>query len=498
MTSTTMINYCKTCLFLLLGITRVLGVDLPQLEVVLRANDSVRGGVTRYYHGDKCEVGFPTNGALWSQIWGSEGLWHIDFRPNSNSFCTNNTDPTQMRYKLQRDGNFVARCRGSLDYMTHSHQNDPGSYMLVIDGGCKLHILDGTIGCNAVSIWREIWASDRNEALGPGDRLNKGQVLHNPSYMILKPDSGNLELREALSHGTSEVLWSSDWEWDAPPGPQFHDYYAKVRQNGHLILVGIEYGSSLKETVYFDKDLHSNGADCFTLGYEPNEEYLGPANLIAVPCDGTDMTVLCIAKYDWVNGAKDISGSPLKHDGVLEPDTNVQGGTLYIDTDFAKVDLGLMPELNEASKVLFRLEDVVLHEFPSGGAVGRYTILLGGGSGQWWVGVRHDNRGEVGTYLAFNIGGWDNPNYEFEVQVSEEFHTSLFRLEYRYDGMAPPDKRLAIRYNEGEWYEGGWSDTFHFQTFPTSDETVQINDGARADWDAGMYSIGTVWIYAGA
>ena len=287
----TMMKYIKSCLILLVGIAPATSDFRPAqfdnlrgLEVVLRGNESVRGGETRIYHDDYCEIGFPNNGNMWSQIRGSEGLWHVDFQPNSNSFCTDNTDNSQMRYKLQRDGNFIIRCRGSLDYMTHSRQDEVGDYMLVIDDNCMLHILKGTIDCNSVDIEREVWSSDIYEPLGPNDRLYKGQILHSPSYMILEPDTGILELREELSHGTYEVLWSSEWEWDAPPEPELHDFYAKVTEGGHLLLVGIEYGSTLNETVYFDKDLHSNGASCFTLGYKPNPEYLGPVDLIAVPC----------------------------------------------------------------------------------------------------------------------------------------------------------------------------------------------------------------------
>lgn len=287
-----MINYIATCLILLLGQLVPVGeaqyssyAENIRFQVVLRQDQSVRGGETLFYHGDHCEVGFPTNGDMWSQIYGDEGLWHIDFRPNSNSFCKNNKNATQIRYKLQKDGNLVVRCRGKVDYMTHSNQGEKGNYMLVIDNGCTLHILKGTVDCDAVDIEREIWTSDIYKPMGPGDRLYKGQILHKPSYMKLVPDTGALELREEMSHGTYEVLWSSAWEWKAPPGPELHDYYAKVTNGGHLILVGIKYRPKLSEIVYFDKDLHSKGASCFTLGYEPNEQYLEPAELIAVPCD---------------------------------------------------------------------------------------------------------------------------------------------------------------------------------------------------------------------
>ena len=176
---------------------------------------------------------------------------------------------------------------------------------------------------------------------------------------------------------------------------------------------------------------------------------------------------------------------------------SVQDGTLFFHSDWAKVDLGLMPELNGASEALFRFQDVTLQDFSGEGSTGRYTVLLGGGDDQWWMGVRHKNSGDVGTFLAFNVGGWYGPRdtYDFEVQVSDDFLTYIESIEYLFNGTALPDRRLAIRYNEGDWNEGGWSDPFDFQRF-ISDARVQINDGARADWDAGLDSVGTVSIYA--
>jgi len=68
------------------------------------------------------------------------------------------------------------------------------------------------------------------------------------------------------------------------------------------------------------------------------------------------------------------------------------------------VDLGLMPELNGASEVLFRFEDVALHDFPGDGVSSRYTVLLGGGEDEWWLGARHKNSGEL-TWHSILVDG---------------------------------------------------------------------------------------------
>jgi hypothetical protein len=112
-------------------------------------------------------------------------------------------------------------------------------------------------------------------------------------YMMLDPRDGNLEVRYEMSHGTYDVVWQSSDEWDAPPGPEMHDYYAKITKQGFLKLVGIDYsGPSLAESVYFSKDLGANGASCFTLGWElkpPANGFVGdPIDLIAVPCGNDD------------------------------------------------------------------------------------------------------------------------------------------------------------------------------------------------------------------
>jgi len=47
-------------------------------------------------------------------------------------------------------------------------------------------------------------------------------------------------------------------------------------------LVGIDYDADPHtETVYYDKDLKSGGADCFTVEYD-----YGKDDLVAVPCGG--------------------------------------------------------------------------------------------------------------------------------------------------------------------------------------------------------------------
>jgi len=52
---------------------------------------------------------------------------------------------------------------------------------------------------------------------------------------------------------------------------------------------------------------------------------------LARSCDETELTL--IAKYDWKDGAKDMSGSSIDHSDVVEPDTSTEDGTLCIQSD---------------------------------------------------------------------------------------------------------------------------------------------------------------------
>ena len=205
-----------------------------------------------------------------------------------------------------------------------------------------------------------------------------------------------------------------------------------------------------------------------------------------------------IAQYDWQQGAADVSGSSIQHHGVLDDGASVVDGKLVTD-GWDGVDLGEMPEFDGSTKVLLRFEDVSIDELNSG-ASGQYSVLTGGGEYAWWVGVNYDlppygNK----TTLVFNIGGWSRPwqgwpNYNHHVVVADDVVTHFDRIEYRYDGMAPSDERLAIRFNDGSWTTGGWSEADDFRTFMSPDY-VRINDGARADWDPLDATLGPVSYY---
>ena len=83
------------------------------------------------------------------------------------------------------------------------------------------------------------------------------------------------------------------------------------------------------------------------------------------------------------------------------------------------------------------------------------------------MGVRFDllplaNR----TRLTFNLNGWDHEHpAQMEVLVAEKIVRHFDSIEYRFRGSAPPEERLAIRWNGGKWHTGGWKDKEHFRTF---------------------------------
>lgn len=200
------------------------------------------------------------------------------------------------------------------------------------------------------------------------------------------------------------------------------------------------------------------------------------------------------AEYDWQNGASDVSESAVLHDGELDSTAAVENGKL-VTHDWGGVELGDLPELKGGTEVLLRFEDVTFTELPEG-ATSQYSVFFGAGEHVWWVGINFDlppfgNR----TSLMFNVGGWSDPEYEFEVVVAEDVVQHFDVIEYRFDGTAAPEARVAIRYDGGDWITGGWSNPDHFRTLPSGDR-YRINDGARADWDPMHATLGVVSLYS--
>ena len=180
----------------------------------------------------------------------------------------------------------------SFDYISHSNQGHTGNYFMAIDTSCQLFIFEGTFECNEIDIDKEIWSSDKYGPWEIEDALYKGQIYHGLSWyeVVLNPYDGNLEVRNPQSHGTYDIVWQASDEWAAPPGDHLHDFYAKLKSGGRLILVGIDYQNGMKQEEYFSKRLDTGGADCFTLGFEvkTGEDPYGvsdPIDLIAVPCE---------------------------------------------------------------------------------------------------------------------------------------------------------------------------------------------------------------------
>jgi hypothetical protein len=119
------------------------GSEYSSLLVVLRGNESVNGvhDEKRFYFYTWCDIDFPPDSSLQSRIFGSEGLWNMDFEPNPNTLCD-----LPVCYKLQGDGNFIIKCgaNNTTEYITHSNQGHTGNFFMAIDSFCQLHIFEGT------------------------------------------------------------------------------------------------------------------------------------------------------------------------------------------------------------------------------------------------------------------------------------------------------------------------------------------------------------------
>ena len=109
--------------------------------------------------------------------------------------------------------------------------------------------------------------------------------------------------------------------------------------------------------------------------------------------------------------------SPPAVGSFLEPGASVSGGKLVLD-GWDGVQLGYLPELDGATEVLLRFEDLTFTR-----PVERHsanTAVLAGDSDSWWVAVyRHNYTNDVGTSLNFDLGGY-GPSDGLRVDVSDE------------------------------------------------------------------------------
>lgn len=273
--------------FLLLGST-AMGFDVSKIDVVMRAGDPAKveadEGEFPTYRNEACTIRFPRDGNWATQNGFYTGGWDA----NQNSLCMDYDSNKVMSYKLQRDGNFVARCGNQVDYATHTNQGENGDYFLAIDDSCILHIFKGTFECNSLNIEEEIWSNIRLEPLKNGDRLGKGEMVRfDDSTLIMQSSDGNLVLY--AGHASDDtVLWAANQEWSGPPTGEFRDYYAKITNDGHLQLLGV-YLDGGPDSIYFEKDLRGSSASdgCFTVGYDAVAD-----DLVAVPCAGARRLML--------------------------------------------------------------------------------------------------------------------------------------------------------------------------------------------------------------
>ena len=260
--------------FLLLFSLFGLSQGLFNMAVVMRSGDLVvemDEGDFPTYHDGRCTVRFSKDGNWATQNGFLTGGWDA----NQNSQC-NDSGANVMTYRLQRDGNFVAFCGYYLDYSTHTGEGTgPSDYFLAIDDDCILHLYKGTFDCDSVNVQEEIWTNIRLEPLKKGDRLGKGEIVrHEGTQLVMQSSDGNLVL-----YNGGEVLWAANEEWASPPGPNIRDFYARVTNNGRLLLIGIDYQYG-DESVYFNKKLKNfKGADCFTVEYDAKKD-----DLVAIPC----------------------------------------------------------------------------------------------------------------------------------------------------------------------------------------------------------------------
>jgi hypothetical protein len=276
--------FANTFILALLVQSSFLGsTNSEPMHVVMRGGDVIVAPNTRIYENLDCKVSFRANGQLFINRYEFD-LRHYSWTTNTNSFC-NET----MTWRLQRDGNLVAKCGNHVDYATQSHQGTTGDYIMTIDSHCNLHILKGNLDCNSVNLGGELWTNEvRGRPLKPSVRIGRGERWYNRGAYFEMTNRGDFEVWRAASRGTKDAVWraSAQMEWTFWPGNR--DFYAKVTTHGHLQLVGVDLASRT-EHVYFDKDLSPSGpvGSCFTieLDYGSSEYNEVDNTLIAVACN---------------------------------------------------------------------------------------------------------------------------------------------------------------------------------------------------------------------
>ena len=112
----------------------------------------------------------------------------------------------------------------------------------------------------------------------------------------------------------------------------------------------------------------------------------------------------------------------------------------------------------------------------------------------WWAAVDVDLLPSgPATTISVDLGGFDD-GPAVEAVVAAEAVAHFDSIEYRFDGTAPVDQRLAVRWNDGPWVTGGEGGVA-VDVFPRSDN-VRVNNGAAMDWDPMWGSFGPISFYS--
>jgi hypothetical protein len=123
------------------------------------------------------------------------------------------------------------------------------------------------------------------------------------------------------------------------------------------------------------------------------------------------------------------------------------------------VDLGVVPELDGASKVLFRFDDITFSNLPDHN---QYSVLLVGGYHKWWVGRRTDRvyddvDAPIASFLVFNVGGCGI--YGF-VSIAESKLVTESCQSLTVSNIVSTEQspliNAAMRHDGSSWVEGGW------------------------------------------
>ena len=240
---------------------------MEDVEIVIKAGETITSGAAMSFHDDKCSVRLQSDGNF-NVYTGSYFMWHtgsLGFhlpgppgRRVEDNFAGYILTLRPSGRLLIKHGRIKQGGTGDIGWDSNS-AGKVGDYFLGIDSSCVLHIFEGTNSEDASDIvWSNILTS-----LSSGDRLERSEIFYdeesNHSMLLQHPD-GNLVVYEGFP---GNIDYGKPPKWAATAnGASTDDFFFKVSSGNKVKLVDEGEGIFYR-TVYYVKKFGDTG--CFDI-----------------------------------------------------------------------------------------------------------------------------------------------------------------------------------------------------------------------------------------